>query len=113
MSMLENTHLNPISVTIGDTERTFSVNSHTEYGEPQIWIDFSDGTGLEITHKTFGLKEKDWYYTMRHLTERNNPEKYDAALASFVYGDYNDLCRGLSIFLNNKYSILNRKNILA
>lgn len=92
-------------VVISQQKQTFRVNSHTEYGEPQIWISFSDGTSLEITHETNELKPKDYFYTMRHHCSENDfdNDKYSDTIGiinSFKYSTLDDLKKGLCIFLN-------------
>lgn len=37
----------------------------TPFGEPQMWVNLPNGRSLEITHETYGLKERDCYYTWR------------------------------------------------
>lgn len=84
----------------------FTKNSETEYGEPQIWIPFSDGTSLEITHETNGLKERERFISMRHHCSEEDFEnkKYASTMgviASFMYAKVSHLETGLAIFLTN------------
>ena len=91
---------------------TLCKNSETEYGEPQIWISFSDGTSLEITHETNGLRERDQFISMRHNCNEDDFENEvykdtNGIISSFVYANVLHLIDGISIFLTNMY----KKNI--
>ena len=37
----------------------------TEYGEPQAFLDLSNGRTLEVTHEEYGLPEEKQYYSWR------------------------------------------------
>ena len=47
-------------------EQEFSPNDYTEYGEPQLWLYLSDGTSIEVTQEQEGLKEEEYYFSVRH-----------------------------------------------
>ena len=84
----------------------FTKNGETEYGEPQIWIPFTDGTSLEITHETNGLKEREQFISMRHNCNEEDCDNGVYAdtmgvIASFQYASVEHLKAGLAIFLTN------------
>lgn len=98
--------LTGIEIPLSHETQMIQVNSHTKYNEPQIWITFSDNTRLEITQEQNGLKEYDWYYTVRHhcTKEDFNAGKYEKTLgvmSSFKYATEKDLIDGLKIFFHN------------
>lgn len=89
--------------------KTLKVNATTEYGEPQIYIDLSDGTSVVITQERNGLRERDWYFTVKQYCSKEDKEtgKYEVSLgvvSSFRYANIEQLTSGLSIFMKKVYS---------
>lgn len=100
-----NYKLDKITATAGNKTQTFEVNSHTPYGEPQIWIQLSNDTALEITDETDTKNNKPLYSMLHHCSSDDfDNNKYATTMGIITTNAYStipDLEDGLSKFLEN------------
>lgn len=102
---LKNLHIEPLTLIINNKEITLTENAATEYGEPQIWVGFTNDTILEITLESEGLQSADFRYTVRHHCSEiafDNDAFHDTMgiINQFIYDTPLQLKQGLSWYLN-------------
>lgn len=98
-----------VNLTVGDTHLRLTPTRRSYDDEPQIFLDMSDGTYLEITHVSHNLRPYDCYYTAKHYCTDEDAiaKKYYATantISSFRYAKLNELGTGLQWYLNKIFT---------
>lgn len=98
-----------VDVTVDDKHLRLTPTRRSYDDEPQVFLDMSDGTYLEITHVSHNRRPYNCYYTVKHYCTDEDAiaKKYYAtahAIASFRYAKLDELNTGLQWYLNKIFN---------
>lgn len=82
--------------------------TETNYGEPQIFIEFESGRYVEITHEQYELPEEEWFYSLRYQC---NQKEFDNDMYHETIGIICTIsCDGTISIAENLGMIINKYN---